>query len=175
MTREEEIFKQLKSGDCNAAEELVRLYYKEIFNYCRYHVPDIHLAEDAVQETFLKVCRYMDRYRHRGKFKAFLYQVAANTCIDICRKRRDGAPLEEIAFWERGLAEGEDRQDFGLLIGGLPKELQEIVFLRFSQELKLREIAAVLDLPLRTVQTRLRKALKLLKEKIEESGWETDE
>lgn len=49
----------------------------------------------------------------------------------------------------------------------LPEELREIVILRFSQELKLREIARVTGLPMRTVQSRLRKALKLLKQELE--------
>ena len=49
----------------------------------------------------------------------------------------------------------------------LPEELREIVILRFSQELKLGEIARVTGLPMRTVQSRLRKALKLLKQELE--------
>lgn len=51
----------------------------------------------------------------------------------------------------------------------LPEDLQEIVLLRFGQELTLREIAQVLQMPLRTVQTRLRRALKVLKTEIASS------
>ena len=55
----------------------------------------------------------------------------------------------------------------------LPEELREIVILRFSQELKLGEIAKITDLPMRTVQSRLRKSLKLLKRELEgrEKEW----
>ena len=59
MTREDEIFKKLKTGDPTAAEELVMLYYDDILRYCLYHVPEQSLAQDAVQETFLKVFRYL--------------------------------------------------------------------------------------------------------------------
>ena len=65
MTREDEIFKKLKTGDPTAAEELVMLYYDDILRYCLYHVPEQSLAQDAVQETFLKVFRYFENYRHR--------------------------------------------------------------------------------------------------------------
>ena len=81
MTREDEIFKKLKQGDGNAPEELVKLYYPEILRYCLWHAPDRMAAEDAVQETFLKAIRFLDRYEHKGKFRPFLYQIAANTCV----------------------------------------------------------------------------------------------
>ena len=63
------------------------MYYPEILRYCMWNAPDRHMAEDAAQETFLKAIRYFDRYVHKGRFRAFLYQVAANTCIDMKRKR----------------------------------------------------------------------------------------
>ena len=74
MTREDEIFEKLKKGDPDGAEELVRLYYAEILRYCLFRLPDRSMAEDAVQETFLKVFRHFDDYRHRGHFRAFLYR-----------------------------------------------------------------------------------------------------
>lgn len=74
MTREDEIFEKLKKGDPDGAEELVRLYYAEILRYCLFRLPDRSMAEDAVQETFLKVFRHFDDYRHRGHFRAFFVQ-----------------------------------------------------------------------------------------------------
>ncbi len=167
MTREDEIFKKLKRGDKSGIEDLVRMYYDDILWYCRFRVPDRAAAEDAVQETFLKVFRHLDTYRHRGKFRAFLYQVAANTCIDTCRKRRWDSLEEEVPSRRREIEEKEEEEDFLRMIRSLPPGLGEIVFLRFSQELKLREIAELTDTPLRTVQSRLRRALKLLKTGLE--------
>ena len=160
MTREDEIFKKLKQGDENAPEELVKLYYPEILRYCLWHAPDRMAAEDAAQETFLKAIRFLDRYEHKGKFRPFLYQIAANTCVDEWRKKK-AEPLPE---------EVEAEVDFGLLVERLPEEWKEIVLLRFAQELTLREIGLVLQLPLRTVQSRLRKALKQIKKEIQEGG-----
>ena len=74
---------------------------------------------------------------------------------------------KQVSFEEKGLKEEEDKEDFRRLVELLPEELREIVILRFSQELKLREIARVTGLPMRTVQSRLRKALKLLKQELE--------
>ncbi len=171
MTREEQWIKRMEQGDQQAAEELVEAYYPEILRYCFWHAPDPGLAEDAAQETFLKAIRYFDRYTHRGKFRPFLYRIAANTCVDLWRKERSqDIPLEELisepVYEDPELAAMELRQ----LVRGLPEELREIVLLRFGQDLSLREIAEIVALPLRTVQSRLRSALKQLKKEIEEGG-----
>ncbi len=171
MTREDQWIKRMEQGDRDAAEELVEAYYPEILRYCRWHAPNQNVAEDAAQETFLKVVRYFDRYTHRGKFRPFLYRIAANTCVDLWRKERSqDIPLEELtmepAYEDPELETMELRQ----LVRSLPEELQEIVLLRFGQDLTLREISQVVDLPLRTVQSRLRSALKQLKKEFTEGG-----
>lgn len=171
MTREDELVKRMEQGDQSAADELIKMFYPDILRYCLWHAPNRFLAEDAVQETFLKAIRYFDRYTHKGKFKPFLYRIAANTCIDMQRKKRNSdisleeseidPPYTDPAF--------EDiHSDLALrhLVRSLSEEKREIVLLRFGQDLTLREIAEVLHLPLRTVQTRLRSALKKLKTEI---------
>lgn len=170
LTREDEIFRKLKQGDEQAPEELVRLYYPEILRYCLWHAPDRMTAEDAAQETFLKAIRYLDRYEHKGKFRPFLYQIAANTCVDEWRKKKAGPLPEELEYTEPEFIRAEADLDFRLLVERLPEDTKEIVLLRFAQELTLREIGLVLELPLRTVQSRLRKALKQIKKEIQEGG-----
>lgn len=168
MTREDELVKRMEQGDPGAADELIKKYYPDILRYCLWHAPNRSLAEDAAQETFLKLIRHFDRYTHKGRFRSFLYQIAANTCIDMQRKNRNpDISLEESEIDPPYLEPAFEiiHSDLALiqLVDGLPKEQREIVLLRFGQDLTLREIAEVLHLPLRTVQSRLRSALKKLK------------
>ena len=67
MTREEKLMIRIGQGDMDAVDELIGLLYPEILRYCLWHAPNRGLAEDAAQETFLKVIRYYDRYVHKGK------------------------------------------------------------------------------------------------------------
>lgn len=168
MTREDEIFKLIKQGDRTGLDELVQKYYPEIFKYCFWHTSNRADAEDATQETFLKAVRYLDRYMHRGKFRAFLYQVAANTCIDMSRKKREellpDEQLEQFSALDEGLEKVIEEEDFIRLIRHLPDEAGELIFLRYGQSLKYREIAVITGMGLRTVQSRLRAAVKELKE-----------
>ncbi len=171
MTREDQWIQRMEQGDFSAVDDLVEAYYPEILRYCLWHAPNKDLAEDAAQETFLKTIRYFNRYTHKGTFRPFLYRIAANTCIDLWRKeRKQDIPLEDLteepSYQDPDLAAMELRQ----LVRGLPEALQEIVLLRFGQDLTLREIAQIVNLPLRTVQSRLRSALKQLKKEFEEGG-----
>ena len=163
----------MAKGDRMAAEELLEKYYSDILKYCLWHTPNKNAAEDAVQETFLKTLRYLYRYHHRGQFKSFLYKVAANTCIDLYRRKSSQELLfdelpQEVIYDERGFEESLDAQWLVEKVSMLSVELQEIILLRFMQQLTLREMGQILDLPLRTVQSRLRKALKKLKKQWKE-------
>lgn len=82
--------------------------------------------------------------------------------------------LEEItadpAYTESGFENVQSDMEFCQLINRLPENLQEIVLLRFGQDLTIREIAEVLNVPLRTVQSRLRSALKRIKKEALKGG-----
>lgn len=172
MTREEELLRGIEGGDRRAMEALIVQYYPAVLRYCLWHAPTRSIAEDAVQETFIKVIAYFDRYVHKGKFKAFLYRVAANTCADLRRKKSQFEipsvkAYEESLYEEKGFEEAQEDLHFRYLVRNLQADLQEIVILRFAQDLTLREIGQVTGLPLRTVQSRLRSALKQLKLQLE--------
>ena len=102
--REDELFGRLEGGDLSALDELVRAYYPDILRYCRRHTPDASSAEDAAQETFLKAVRHLDAYVHSRKFRAWLYRIAANTCVDFWRRSQSPEPLTEGEYLDPGFA-----------------------------------------------------------------------
>ncbi|MDO5784430.1 MAG: RNA polymerase sigma factor [Eubacteriales bacterium] len=173
MTREDQLIKRCKAGDAEALDELVRMYYPDILRYCLWHAPDRQSAEDAAQETFIKMIRHLQSYTHQY-FRAFLYRIAANTCVDMQRRKWTSAvPLPEgLTVTEDGYHRAEEDADLQRLVSALPPEQRELVLLRFAQQLTLREMAEVTGLPLRTVQSRLRAALTKLKSTLSEGGWE---
>ena len=108
-----------------------------------------------------------------GQFRPFLYKIAKNVCADWHRaSARDGPALESLpeepGYQEAGFDQTEDALSLRALTARLDPETRELVLLRFGQQLKLREIAQVTGLPLRTVQSRLRAALKILKNQLEQ-------
>lgn len=173
MTQEDALIKQWVQGDSAALDGLIEQLYPEILRYCLWHAPNRSLAEEAAQETFLKALRALVRYAPRGKFKAFLYQIAANTCTDMWRKRwLTDSSLEEteVTYAETAFEQIQSDAAFRQMVDSLPAEQRELVLLRYGQDLTMREIAAIVDLPLRTVQSRLRAALNQLKKDVTRGG-----
>lgn len=161
---------RITQGDSQALTALVEQLYPEILRYCLWHAPNPSLAEDAAQETFLKALRYFDKNAHKGRCKAFFYQIAANTCIDMKRKKslaESSMEDMEVPDPNSPLEQLQSELRFQELVWHLPKDARELVILRYGQDLTMREISQVTGLPLRTVQSRLRAALKKLKKQLE--------
>ncbi|MDD3833340.1 MAG: sigma-70 family RNA polymerase sigma factor, partial [Oscillospiraceae bacterium] len=97
---------------------------------------------------------------HRGKFRAYLYKIAANVCIDYSRKKTMEQLPDDLQEYDSHLEQIESDANFVWLLRDLPDEQREVVLLRFVHELKVREITEVVGVPMRTVQSRLRSALK---------------
>lgn len=162
MIDEEKLLHKIRDGDSASLDKLVVFYYPDILRYCLWHTPNKQTAEDATQDTFLKAIRHLDTYVHRGKFRAFLYKIAANVCIDYSRKKTMEQLPDDLQEYDSQLEQIELDANFMWLLRGLADEQREVVLLRFAHELKIREIAEVTGVPMRTVQSRLRSALKRL-------------
>ena len=181
MTREDKLIKQIQNGHREYLDELIELYYPAILRYCLWHMPDRESAQDAVQETFLKLVRFIDHYKHHGQFRAFLFRIAANTCIDMIRntpvtehltnmETASGYCMQTACYIEQGFPKAEDRQQLAKAFSCLDDLQRELVLLKYGQELTLREISTATNLPLRTVQTKLRRALFKMKQVLDDSN-----
>lgn len=177
--REEILTRKLQNGDASVLDELIGMYYPEILRYCIWHAPDEAMAEDAAQETFLKAVKYIGSCGFSGKFRAFLYKIAANTCIDMKKNKwnqhtaLDMLP-EEPVYTETEYAKVEEDMVIRSLVRELEPKQQEILILRFGQDLKLREIAEIVGLSMRTVQSKLRAGLKEVERELKKDGKETE-
>lgn len=172
MTREAMLLKKIEEGDLTCLDQLIACYYPDIFRYCLWHTDSRQTAEDAAQETFLKFVRYFDRRVYGKKLRAYLYKIALNVCIDLSKRPHTDQLPEELSIGEPGYEHAENEEDFLQLVRQLPKEQQNLVILRFGQDLTMRECAEITGLPLRTVQSRLRSALKKIKKQLLKRGIE---
>ena len=140
-------------------------------------------AEDLFQQTWIRVAEKIRQYDPRRNFEAWLFTVARNIAIDHLRRIRpqsldepiEGAPGESAATRlqssERpvldGIVERERTSRLAHALDLLPVTHREVLTLRFEEEMKLEEIAEVIDIPLSTVKTRLRRALDRLRQTLE--------
>lgn len=171
------LIRKMKQGSEAAFDVFVRKYYQEILTYCSYHCPDKSYAEDMAQETFVRFFARLPEYQYRGKTKNYLYTVAGNLCKDYLKKMKE-LPLEELEI-QTGAKEcpADDvvnRLTVEWALHRLPEELKEIVILYYFQELKMREIADMLEIGLPLVKYRLKRAKEQLGKMLgEEGGYES--
>ncbi|MCM1467610.1 MAG: RNA polymerase sigma factor [Alistipes sp.] len=166
---DDELVEQIRLGNENAAEELIKRYYTSILHYCKMHCLNLERAEDLTQETFLKLFKNLPGYNGKGRFKAYLYTIANHVCIDESRKRKE-CPLEkeeEIRYECDDMRRIEDRGEIEYLLKVLSPEQREAVILRFGEELSFWEIAKIMGCSMRTAQSRVRNALKIMRKEKE--------
>lgn len=160
----------VKEGDRGAFTTLVNRYQESLLNFFR-RMGDYNSADDLVQETFLRLFRYRDRYRPKAKLKSFIYLLARRAWIDHRRKQeRLQRGYEKIAGESelQRVADAPSLEDakskVRLALDELSDEMRTVVVLSVYKGFKYREIAEILDIPLGTVKTRMFHALKKLKD-----------
>lgn len=171
MHSDDYLVEQIRLGDEKAAEELIKRYYTSILRYCKSHCSDQEKAEDLTQETFLKLFKNLSGYKGKRKFKAYLYTIANHLCIDESRKVEVYSleNEEEIKDASDEMRRIEDKSEIYDLLNTLSPEQREAVILRFGEELSFWEIAKVMGCNMRTAQSRVRNALKIMR-KEQENG-----
>lgn len=124
-------------------------------------------AEDAVQETFLRVVRSRRRYAANRAFASWFYTILRNICRDIQRKRR----CQKQFLREQPLPIGQTRQPEGEywgLVDELPLPQQEVLQLKIRDGLAFREIAVVLGCTVEAAKKRAQRALERLRKMVSE-------
>ncbi len=175
-----EIARGLRRRDPDVLDALIEQFQSRLLRYLMYLTSNRTLAEDLFQETWVRVLERGNQYNGRTKFETWLFAVARHLVIDFYR-RRTPASLEalseqqdgEDAGWEirddsapspfETLSGREDAERLGQAMASLPAVYREVLVLRFHEDMKLEEIAALTGAPLSTVKSRLRRGLEALR------------
>lgn len=171
-------------------EQCIDLYGKDIFSFCRHATGNLQDGEELYQDTFLKAVELMEKVDIDQNPKSFLLSIAIRLWKNKRRKyawRQRIAGMESLeekeeyqnipsstedALPERKLLQKEQAQMVHRCIRKLPQKYQIPLYLYYASEFSVNEIAVCLKLPEGTVKSRLHKARKLLKEKLEVAGYD---
>lgn len=146
-----------------------------LLRFCYLNLGDLHLAQDAVQETFLKAYRKFHTFRGDCSEMSWLCAIAINCCRDIRRSKwfrnESGRSLEELPETGEEFKANDDTLINEVM--NLPRKYREVILLHYYQGISLREIAQIQSINESTLSTRLKRAREKLKSKLE--GWYFDE
>ena len=161
------LLQEIAAGNPAALEALYRHTRPAVYGFALSILKNAHDAEDVLHDCYVAVWQAAG-YRTQGKPMAWLMTITRNLCLQLLRQRQKTADLPE-EDWEPCLREPmsvtpEDRLVLTACMERLSDEERQIVALHAVSGFKHREIAALLQLPLSTVLSKYRRALKKLKE-----------
>jgi RNA polymerase sigma-70 factor, ECF subfamily len=149
-----------------AFHELVDRYHRRVFGICLHTLGSPSDAEDATQETFLKLARHAASFRGEAKLSTWLYRVARNVCTDQVRHdaRRPSTPVADPGVLDEAPSEADRAAgtDEALVVraalGSLDPSSRQALLLVAVEGLSYQEAGAALDLPVGTVKSRVSRA-----------------
>ncbi|HWO98668.1 MAG TPA: RNA polymerase sigma factor SigW [Bacillus sp. (in: firmicutes)] len=175
--------KQVKKGDQDAFAEVVEYYKDKVYQLCYRMLGNAHEAEDSAQEAFIRAYVNIHSYDSSKKFSTWLYRIATNLCIDRIRKKKpdyyldaeingtDGLNMYSQIPADQKLPEDELeklelQEHIQQEILKLPDKYRSVIVLKYVDELSLKEISDILDLPVGTVKTRIHRGREALRNKL---------
>lgn len=192
MPEERLLVERARGGDAQAFEQLYRTYVDRVYAYVAFRVRDGDLADDLTQEVFIQALRALGGYDWRGSLAPWLLRIARNTVVDHWRRqgrRRDRAQSaaeagdedEDSLIGRVPDVEGEDavaraelaldRQRFTAAAESLTDLQQQVLALRFSAELSIKETAEIMGRSEGAIKNLQHHALRALRRAL---GWDEE-
>ena len=175
---DESLFPRIAEGDKEAFICLYEQSRNAVFSYALSLLRNYDDAEDAAQDTFLKIRSAAHLYKPMGKPMAWVITITRNICLMRLRelKKNTDSPIDDLDFQadrdNPGLAafgDVEDRFVLAKAMEQLAEEECQIIFLHAVIGLRQREIAGIVGMPLATVLSKYRRGLKKLRKSLEEN------
>jgi len=168
------------SGNSRYINELSRRYTGPALGVARQFFRNSTLAEDAVQEAFIKIIRKAKLYSSAQLFGPWFYKILRNICIDLSRKEQKYSSLIERFTFEPKMTCSsvecayQEKQQQKFLLKHLPVQEQVVLDLRINQGMNFSEIAAACGTSVEAAKKRAQRGLKKLKNILEKSEHDTD-
>lgn len=174
---------EVLKGNQEAFEEIVTLFQHRLYHVCYRMLGNRQEAEDIAQEAFVRAYINIHTFDQKRKFSTWLFRIATNLCIDRIRKKKPDYYLDANVPGTEGLTmysqiasdeelpeeeveKMETQERIQYEIGRLSDRYRSVIVLRYIEELPLKEISEILELPLGTVKTRVHRGRAALRKQM---------
>ena len=163
-----------RSGDVRAFAELVDTYYARCLRFALHMLASRDDAEEAVQDTFIRVYRALPAYEEREAFEPWLFRILANRCRTAgARERRHAEIVEYGDVPERPAASGHDdaiawREEIGIALAALPGDQREAFLMRHVEDLSYEDMSVATGAGVSALKMRVKRACDALRLRLTE-------
>ncbi len=180
---DEELMLRYRDGDLRAFEELYSRHRLGLYRFISWRSPRADWVDEVVQDSWAKLHHARIRYQPDASFRTYLYQIARNRLLDLLRQQApllasdlgtgsDGRAVfdaladaaQDVVTPDAALATKQRNDSLHQALAALPGEQKEALVLQQFSGLSLEEISAVVAAPVETVKSRLRYAMRKLRE-----------
>jgi len=173
---------QVIAGDIEVYGELMQRYEAKLLRYVTYLLGGDYASADVVQETFIKAYINLRSYKPKYSFSAWMYRIAHNTAINVAKKNKKYVAMPEAEVIDSmpefsvpdNLADLADQKLLGenlqVSFAKLPSKYREPLLLNLVEGYGYQEIADILELPINTVATRIRRAKNQMRSLLSSQG-----
>ena len=174
-TIEQELITELQRGSDRALAAAYQEFNQGVFAYCMKILADRQLAEDVVQETFLKVREHAQSIQRIESFRSWVFRIARNEALMQLRKRRSNGQIEDESVWSeetphQQFVAMERSEIVNRLLDSLKHEYREVLLLLVYENMSYAEIASVMGATESSVKSRIFRARKEMIEKLKPFG-----
>jgi len=177
-----------QTGNREAFDELIARYQRYVFNLVYQHLGDIDDIDDVAQEVFVRIYKFIRKYRGQASLESWIYKIVLNYCRTHARRRSSLARLfvpisttkhdEERSFElldalpdhsynpEKTIEQRKIVQEIMEAVRALPEIYRNILIMREVNELSYEEIAEILGISIGTVKSRISRARDLVRQKV---------
>lgn len=173
---------RIRDGDRQAFEHLFRKYYKDLCRFALDYVNHLRIAEDFVQDVFFDLWKERRTLETECSLKAYLYGMTRHRALKHLRREQTRERWTESGDLQKSaprrvpdqpgevFEQQEQKREVKQAIEALPKRRRRIFMLSRRHDLTYSEIAAALDISIKTVETQMSRALKFLRKQLEFSS-----
>ena len=162
-----------RDGDAEAFAELVEFFHVRCLRYARYMLGEEEDAEEAVQDTFMRVYDHLGQFRPDARFEPWLFRILANRCRTVRERRRRRESLvttgELPAVAAEATAISQDLlEEVEAALEELPTEQREAFLLRHVEDLSYEDMAVITGVRLSALRMRVKRACDTLRTRLKE-------
>ena len=177
--RDQDIVELLRGGAIEPAfERLVDRYERKVYRLCCSLLRDPDQAQDAAQESLVRVWKALSKYDQRASLSTWIYTITRNRCLTAIERRRDldsltDPEVEHEAEAAQAVGPSSEQDHLAVLrelVDALPERYRRVLTLFYYEERSVAEVAQMLGLPEGTVKTNLFRARAALIEQLRAAG-----
>lgn len=171
-----ELYNQFKTGSREAYQSLFEKYYPQLVRFAMVYVKDSDIAEEIVQDLFVKLWIKKDTLKIKSAFKSYLFSAVRNRAFNYFRDKKEYLNVESDLPLIDKISSHQDSTNFDFeklqaavksAIEALPEKCRKIFRMSREEELTYKQIAEKLDVSPKTVENQMGIALKKLRESLQ--------